>query len=754
MADYNLQYQDTYIDALLATANELKSNGYIFKGVATPTTNPGTTTEKIAYIASESGTYTNFGNLAVTGLSVLTFNGTAWSATSLNINLDIVQTTGQSTTSVMSQKAVTDEIDNIIQGENAINVSSLPVGNGYPNSRGRCWVVDSVTREHYILEKYPEYKKLKFTANSSWAASIVFLKSYTTPTNNAPLPLCDTPYSIRAAQAGVTQVVDIPEDCKYIIIGKRIASSNIYTPAFLSLMKSDEENEGWNGEFDARYNSLPVALGWVGVNGAVVSGDGKENYMFDVVGVDKIEITAGTNNTYYTWASATATTGWTPLAAARYEVAANTKTALSIPTGAKYLVIGKATGGSDYTPASTIFYTNKYNLYNSAVDIASQEELLGWLGGNGQWYFSGLSGSAHLAIPVVGESVTIVPNANHSYYTWASAVEGYNWTLVDAATRVEISNTTTLSIPQNAKYIIFGVRSSYQAGNYFTPQSVIFHQSLISCVSRLNDMSMKTKTWRFMTYNIGHLNGGGVTDIDKRRKSSIADSDYDNKKYIGVSICNNFNNDFIGVTEYPLDFAPFTTSHSTETTREILFKKYWSNFIDLNGQDPAHIGDVNYDDYNAMFGRIPLLDMHKVEWNSELLANRFYMVGTGLLGECEVKIVLAHFGFNNADKTDTTKQDIQVAELVAAFQQEQYVIIMGDLNIPSLSVLDPFISAGYSLANGGAFGTFNTYRYNDGFATRALDNIIVKGFNIKNVYMVDTDYSDHNPLLADLELNM
>ena len=667
-------------------------------------------------------------------------------------SLAVVQTTGQSTSDVMSQKAVTDEIDNIIQGENAIDVSSLSVGNGIPNSRGRCWVLDSVAREHYILKKYPEYKKVKFTANSSLAAMIVFLKSYTTPTNNTPLPLCDTPYSIRAAQPGVTQVVDIPEDCNYIIIAKRTGSTN-YTPVFLSLIKSDEENDGWNGEFDARYNSLPIAAGWVGSNGAVVAGDGRENYMFDVVGVDKIEITAGTNNTYYTWASATAATGWTPLAAARYEVAANTKAALSIPSGAKYLVVGKATGGSDYTPASTIFYTNKYNLYNSVVDIASQEELLGWLGGNGQWYFGGLSGSAHLAIPVVGESVTIVPNANNSYYTWASAVEGYNWTLLDGATRVAISSTTTLSIPKNAKYIIFGVRSSYQAGVDYTPQSVTFHQSLISCISRLNAMSMKTKTWRFMTYNIGHLNGGGVTDIDKRRKSSITDSDYDNKKYIGVSICNNFGNDFIGVTEYPLDFAPFTTSHSTETTREILFKKYWSSYIDLNGQDPAHIGDVNYDDYNAMFGRIPLLDdLHKVAWNSELLANRFYMVGTGLLGECEVKIVLAHFGFNNSDLTDSTKQEIQVAELIAAFEQEQYVIIMGDLNLPSLSVLAPFVAAGYSLANGGAFGTFNTYRKTDAFANRALDHIIVKGFNIKNAYMIDNDLSDHNPFLADLEI--
>ena len=114
MANYDLQYQDTYIDTLLATVNELKSNGYIFKGVATPTTNPGTTTEKCAYIASEAGTYANFGNLSVpAGLHVLVYNGSVWSIQTLLGNFGIEQTTGQSTTSVMSQKAVTDELDKL-----------------------------------------------------------------------------------------------------------------------------------------------------------------------------------------------------------------------------------------------------------------------------------------------------------------------------------------------------------------------------------------------------------------------------------------------------------------------------------------------------------------------------------------------------------------------------------------------------------------------------------------------------------------
>jgi hypothetical protein len=114
MADYDLQYQDTHIDALLATANELKTAGYIYKGVATPSTNPGTPTERVAYLASEPGTYTNFGGIVITsGLYSLTYASGTWTGTQMSAGSDIevVQTTGQSASDVMSQKAVTDEID-------------------------------------------------------------------------------------------------------------------------------------------------------------------------------------------------------------------------------------------------------------------------------------------------------------------------------------------------------------------------------------------------------------------------------------------------------------------------------------------------------------------------------------------------------------------------------------------------------------------------------------------------------------------
>lgn len=64
--------------ALLSMINSL-GDGYQFKGVATPATNPGTPDQNVFYIASEVGTYSNFGlSVGENEVAVFLWNGT-WS---------------------------------------------------------------------------------------------------------------------------------------------------------------------------------------------------------------------------------------------------------------------------------------------------------------------------------------------------------------------------------------------------------------------------------------------------------------------------------------------------------------------------------------------------------------------------------------------------------------------------------------------------------------------------------------------------
>lgn len=51
-----------------------------FAGVAVPTTNPGNPEGNVVYFASQAGTYSNFGNIAVTeGITILKYDGINWS---------------------------------------------------------------------------------------------------------------------------------------------------------------------------------------------------------------------------------------------------------------------------------------------------------------------------------------------------------------------------------------------------------------------------------------------------------------------------------------------------------------------------------------------------------------------------------------------------------------------------------------------------------------------------------------------------
>lgn len=98
-------------DALQSTlfniVNSVGENATL-AGIATPTTQVGIPDGPIFYFATQAGTYLNFGGVVLnSGLTVLYFDGDLWKYTKV---YEAVQTTGSSTTQVMSQKAITDKL--------------------------------------------------------------------------------------------------------------------------------------------------------------------------------------------------------------------------------------------------------------------------------------------------------------------------------------------------------------------------------------------------------------------------------------------------------------------------------------------------------------------------------------------------------------------------------------------------------------------------------------------------------------------
>lgn len=68
-------------EAIEAASNNLKERGYIYMGVATPTTTPDVSGGKVFYLAAQAGEYTNFGiTIATDALTSLEWNGQRWFA--------------------------------------------------------------------------------------------------------------------------------------------------------------------------------------------------------------------------------------------------------------------------------------------------------------------------------------------------------------------------------------------------------------------------------------------------------------------------------------------------------------------------------------------------------------------------------------------------------------------------------------------------------------------------------------------------
>ena len=104
----------------------------------------------------------------------------------------------------------------------------------------------------------------------------------------------------------------------------------------------------------------------------------------------------------------------------------------------------------------------------------------------------------------------------------------------------------------------------------------------------------------------------------------------------------------------------------------------------------------------------------------------------------------------------TVHRKTEFEELLRVMSEEEHVILMGDFNAYSVSEFEHFQKAGYRLANGGEFGTFDTWTNFDkpsSWKNRAIDNIIVsRDIRILNVSVDRRDLSDHSMLVAELVL--
>lgn len=245
-------------------------------------------------------------------------------------------------------------------------------------------------------------------------------------------------------------------------------------------------------------------------------------------------------------------------------------------------------------------------------------------------------------------------------------------------------------------------------------------------------------------WNIGHFSLG------VGKNSSITGAIYDAKLAAFHSLLNEANADFCAIAEYSRVFGT-DSQNTSHAAKDVLFQNYKT--LALGGQ-------FNYS-CNALFTNLPLKNIMTnkfvcnqtaiITHTTAILATDYYYL-TGDLDMCDktVKVVTTHLAFDS--NNPQVAQD-QIAELIARYADEPYVIMLGDWNC-LLADFDAFTTAGYTQANGadGYIGKIKTY---PGAATEdagILDNIVCKGVKMSNIRAISTELSDHIPILCDITL--
>ena len=115
---------DNTLRGLIDGITDNIENGYVYAGIATPSTTPAS--GKVFYLALTAGTYTNFGATVVSqGINILKYNGSAWSLDSF-LGLDDAPTQGSN--NLVKSGGV---LDSIIKDGSAFDLSAYNNGTTY-----------------------------------------------------------------------------------------------------------------------------------------------------------------------------------------------------------------------------------------------------------------------------------------------------------------------------------------------------------------------------------------------------------------------------------------------------------------------------------------------------------------------------------------------------------------------------------------------------------------------------------------------
>lgn len=231
------------------------------------------------------------------------------------------------------------------------------------------------------------------------------------------------------------------------------------------------------------------------------------------------------------------------------------------------------------------------------------------------------------------------------------------------------------------------------------------------------------KRYNILEYNVGNFDVDGYAgdDIDEYIASWA--------KFMGkcnAEIC------MMSEARQYIDHA------NTITPTEVLFSKLYSNVLTYN---PS----VKWGE--ALMSNGPQSQRISGQYVNQRSSESKYVGAMLNLNGVDVYVVSTHLIHDGKNNTDIRILEMQ--ELINLLSDYDNVIVGGDFNTTDITELSVMTDAGFTFANGGLFGTNNTFEV--GNMVYPLDNVGVRGDKLKiQSFEVVTDIilSDHVPTIT------
>lgn len=268
--------------------------------------------------------------------------------------------------------------------------------------------------------------------------------------------------------------------------------------------------------------------------------------------------------------------------------------------------------------------------------------------------------------------------------------------------------------------------------------SVALVTALVGCGNRESVSRQKTNRpsvkFKFAHWNIGHFALGRAdrTTVEPDVSASRA-AEYRAK-------IAELGADFLGISEFEPEF-----DKAGRLATNVVFSSYPTMVI----------GPKDSYQCNAVFSRFPCVRNEIVDYDVRY-QKAYFVDAVFRMGTNEVHVVQSHLDWV-VRKDGYSYNKGQMRQLIEHFKNVPYVIIAADFNVNMVCEYSAFVEAGYTLANGGPAGTLNTARPHPKkphITERILDNIIVKGFRVSDIFTGDNYFklSDHRIFGCTLEM--